>query len=61
MTSLFKTTNSDVNWRLLIDFRNKLIHAYEMIDYELIWNSITDKLPSIKIQIQELLNWFKTQ
>lgn len=52
MTQEFKTSNNHINWRLLADCRNKLIHAYEMIDYELIWNSITERLPFIKLRLR---------
>ncbi|MES2003617.1 MAG: HepT-like ribonuclease domain-containing protein [Bacteroidota bacterium] len=32
----FKTQYSHISWQLLKDFRNILIHAYEIIDYALV-------------------------
>jgi uncharacterized protein with HEPN domain len=33
MNTEFKTTHSYINWQNLKDFRNILIHSYEIIDY----------------------------
>ncbi|MFV4189429.1 HepT-like ribonuclease domain-containing protein, partial [Mycobacterium tuberculosis] len=41
------------------DFRNKLIHVYEIIDYSIVWNAIQIELPSIQSGIQLLLQTLK--
>src|SRR5687768_3460097 len=40
-----KQLNPFVEWRLLGDFRNVLIHHYFGIDYEELWSVIKDSLP----------------
>ena len=52
----FKSSNPHINWRILKDFRNKLIHVYEIIDYAIVWNAVQNELPTIQLQIKALLN-----
>ena len=40
-----KLTNLLVEWRELKDFRNRLIHHYFGIDYEIVWSIIKTDLP----------------
>ncbi len=55
----FRAVHTTINWRLLKDFRNKLIHVYEIIDYSIVWNAIQIELPSIQSGIQFLLQTLK--
>lgn len=55
----FRAKHTNINWRLLKDFRNKLIHVYEIIDYSIVWNAIQIELPSIQSGIQLLLQTLK--
>lgn len=40
LTEEFKSNNHHVEWRLLTDFRNRLIHEYFGIDYSAVWEII---------------------
>ena len=40
-----KLTNPLVEWRLITDFRNILIHHYFGIDYTAVWTAIKESLP----------------
>ena len=42
-------------WRLLSDMRNRLVHEYFGIDFEIIWSAIEDDLPVLEAQINELM------
>jgi len=35
--------------------RNVLVHEYFGIDYEIIWNSIKENIPDLKIKIEKVL------
>mgnify|MGYP001045511986 CR=1 FL=1 len=35
--------------------RDRLIHSYFGIDYELVWRTIKERLPEVKPQIEDIL------
>jgi uncharacterized protein with HEPN domain len=41
--------------RQIINMRNRVIHGYDKIDNEIIWGTIVRHLPTLKIEIQDLL------
>lgn len=41
--------------------RDKITHAYFVVDYEIVWKVIKDRLPEIKIQIKNILDELKDQ
>jgi uncharacterized protein with HEPN domain len=43
-------------WRDIRGIGNQLRHAYERIDLETIWNSVTDDLPPLKAAVARALN-----
>lgn len=40
----------------IIAFRNILIHGYDMIDDEQVWKIITEQLPILECEVEELLS-----
>ncbi|MCA1716638.1 MAG: DUF86 domain-containing protein [Actinobacteria bacterium] len=45
----------EVPWRLMSDFRNKLIHDYFGLDLEVIWMTATKDTPVLLQQIEKLI------
>ena len=43
------------NARKIVDTRNWVIHAYDTVDDVVIWNIVSNHLPKLKIEIDELL------
>jgi uncharacterized protein with HEPN domain len=43
-------------WSDMAKMRDKLIHAYFGVDYEVIWKVIKERLPRIKQQLREIMN-----
>ena len=41
--------------RLIIDFRNRLIHGYTVIDHDVVWGVIVDDLPRLITEVRALL------
>ena len=44
-----------IPWQDLKDFRNLLIHEYFGVDYEIIWNTIKNDIPQLKVVIEQML------
>ena len=42
--------------RQIISMRNRVIHGYDKIDNEIIWGTIVRHLPTLKLEIDSLLN-----
>lgn len=45
----------EINWRDIIDFRNLLVHEYFRVDLTLIWQIVEQELPTLKQQINSIL------
>jgi len=52
----FREAHPGVPWRLLGDFRNKLIHDYFSLDLNVIWKTATEDTPGLLAQIEGLIN-----
>lgn len=47
----FKSLHLDIPWRVMKDFRNVLSHHYFGVNFEIVWDVVHQKLPSIKQQV----------
>ncbi|MEG4575078.1 DUF86 domain-containing protein [Microcoleus sp. N3A4] len=51
----FQQFHPEIDWRNAINLRNILVHRYDQVSSEVIWNIVTSILPSLLVQIQALL------
>ena len=42
-------------WSLMAKMRDKLIHWYFEVDEEIVWKVVKEKLPDIKIRVDEII------
>ncbi|MBI2357942.1 MAG: DUF86 domain-containing protein [Deltaproteobacteria bacterium] len=35
----------DIPWPKIVSMRNRLIHGYDFVDYDILWDTITQDLP----------------
>ena len=52
----FKASHPDIPWRNIRGLRNIVAHVYWAVDYDVIWNVVTDEIPSLHLQIGHLLD-----
>jgi uncharacterized protein with HEPN domain len=38
---------SQISWLLVIGMRNRLIHGYDAVDLDIVWQTVTEELPSL--------------
>ena len=46
---------ASVPWREITDMRNRLIHGYFSVDYEIVWKTVQEDIPALKQQILTML------
>jgi uncharacterized protein with HEPN domain len=49
----------DIPWKEMVGFRDKLIHFYFGIKYEIIWDTIKSKLPELKQKLNKIMEEIK--
>ena len=52
----FRKTHKSIQWKKIAGLRDKIIHFYFGVDWEIVWNVIQEKLPELKNNIEEILN-----
>jgi uncharacterized protein with HEPN domain len=46
---------SEIPWTQIISLRNRLIHGYDAIDYEILWRILNCDLPELVLSLEKLL------
>ncbi len=52
----YRTRHPQVEWKAMTGMRDRLIHAYFGVDYVLVWDVVTHKIPKLRRQIAEILD-----
>ncbi len=50
-----RTAHPEIPWREMSGTRNRLIHAYEEVDYDIVWQILSTDLPPIRKALQEIV------
>jgi len=51
----FTLAHSDIPWRAIAGTRDRLIHDYSGVNYDIVWAVIVSDLPSLRARIREIL------
>ncbi len=52
----YRKLHPDVDWKEMSGMRDRLIHHYFGVDYEIVWDVVINEIPKLKIQIEGLLS-----
>jgi len=50
----FKSQHPSIEWRLIKDFRNFIVHEYFGLDARIVWDAVCQELPVLKAEIVKL-------
>ena len=59
LTRDFRSKNPQIEWREIINTRNRIIHGYAIVDLEIIWNVTQEDLPILRTEIEKILEKLK--
>ncbi len=51
----FRRRHKQVDWNKIAAFRDRLIHNYFDVNWNILWDIVEEKVPELKSQIKELL------
>ena len=51
-----RNRHKQVEWRAIAGMRDRLIHGYDAINHEILWNAVHEQLPTLKSTIQQMLD-----
>jgi uncharacterized protein with HEPN domain len=57
----FRQQHLEFEWRAMTGMRDRLIHDYFGVDYELVWDVVINKIPPLQESTQSLLAEFSDQ
>jgi uncharacterized protein with HEPN domain len=51
----FKAIHKEIRWQKIIALRNRIVHSYEDLDFDIIYLTVTERFPEFKEQLKVLL------
>ncbi len=58
LSSEFREKHPEIEWRKVAGLRDKLIHHYFGVKWEIVWDVVANELPTIRHEIEEMLMEF---
>jgi len=44
-----------IPWRQIVAMRNRLIHGYDVLDFDVLWNTVTLEMPRLIAELEKAL------
>jgi uncharacterized protein with HEPN domain len=54
LSAEFRATHSQVPWALIAGIRDHLVHAYDLVDWDEVWETATRDVPGLLEKIEHL-------
>ena len=51
----FTAAHPRIEWRKMAATRDRLIHGYFSVDFEIVWDVVISKIPALHVEIEKLV------
>jgi uncharacterized protein with HEPN domain len=55
VTDDFRSAHPQIPWPQIVAMRNRLVHGYDEIDLDVLWDTVGDDLPPLAAELEKLL------
>ena len=45
----------DIPWKRMAGMRDRIIHGYDAVDYEVVWDAVKQEIPQVKPHLEQIL------
>jgi len=52
---IFGDRHPDIPWPEIVGLRNRLIHGYDSVDFDILWHIVSDDLPPLIAALENAL------
>ena len=46
----------NIPWPQIIGMRNRLVHGYDIVDYDIVWSTVTQDLPPLVAELEKIVS-----
>jgi uncharacterized protein with HEPN domain len=51
-----RSRHPEIPWMQIVGLRNRLIHGYDAIDFEILWQILSHDIPKLVLSLERILN-----
>lgn len=51
-----QAAHGEIPWRQIVGTRNRLVHGYDAVDFDILWRIVSDELPLLLEKLQVILS-----
>lgn len=52
----FRAAHPQIDWKAIVGMRSKLVHDYLNVDEDIVWDTVTNELPSLIEELEKILS-----
>ena len=51
-----RAQHADIPWSQIVGLRNRLIHGYDSVDFEILWQIVNHDLPNLIVALEQIVS-----